>query len=215
MDIAIKQRKCKALQKERIGKDFSIACDEQKRLLVICSSAKVCKFASLKSPIWLISTVPAPRVQYRQAFLCSATTWKPCRTWTMVWSGDDHPPCFVYLWIWRASPCWLEQQGKNLLLYHSNDQVSIISSTQTSTAYPSIKAIYFATTTVTIRSVFVSRWILFHHFDGECSTCVPLGHVWRKWRRPSPAPDDPVQPRLTTDIPREQKQCSPANPGSG
>jgi len=51
MDIAIKQRKCKALQKERIGKDFSIACDEQKRLLVICSSAKVCKFASLKSPI--------------------------------------------------------------------------------------------------------------------------------------------------------------------
>ena len=41
MDGAIKKGRRKLLHKERVGQEFSVACDEQKRLLVICSSAKV------------------------------------------------------------------------------------------------------------------------------------------------------------------------------
>lgn len=124
IDHAIASNKYKKqLHREKIGQDFILTFDEQKKMLALCSSTKACIFFSPLCLRLCFSSASTLRLCFRRK-LRQLVGSRKCREFINV--VRSRPKVAVHMFclrLWRDPSDWFWRTSKNLLVNNTAIQV--------------------------------------------------------------------------------------------
>jgi hypothetical protein len=119
VDGAIRRGRGKALNREKIGQDFLLAYDESKRMLVIVSSDRVCRPASIQFGTDTTLPAPPPHIRIRRCSRFSGLGQLD-QSDCLVQRGIFHPPCMFHQRHRRTVTRRLASSGQSFLPSYSS-----------------------------------------------------------------------------------------------